>query len=407
MYLDIKRYIMVLINHDLRLVYIDLFLRLSLGFFIFTIITVKADSSIFSIYAFSILISSLVVQIVNGSTEVLINNQLVFNKNYLNFFLYKLILVKILFFPVFVVIDFSFYLLICFFISIFSIVNEHIDLKLRYKYDYVIYNYKVALQFLFFIIKYMAAIKSYILVVMLCSLIEAFFISLISFLYCRKYFDGENDRVIFFLKNEKESLLKYAISSFLIFLFFRLDQIYIFFKVNSYLFSSYFIASRFNEILNSMVGIWVRYSIPKLFIENDIYFFRKAIIENMIIHIIFSFILFVPVYIYTNYVNDFYSSIIYIYMILAASGFFLVFGQIRGVYFVKNKSLSPDIINAILGILTFLVSLWILEGFFEVFYIMPIAYLIGFMVSGFLTTFFYKLGRVFMSKIIFGGNNNG
>jgi len=401
MYFYLKKYFFKLIKHDLRIVYIDLFLRLLLGFYLFAIITINVATQDFSTYAFSVLISSLVVQVVNGSTEILVNNDLKNNKNYFNFFIYKIILTNLLLFPVLFFVEYSVYLIAYFFISIIMVVNEHFELNLRYNYDYNIYNFKIILQLVFFVFKYFFAKKGEVFGVILCSLLESIFILVFSFFYCKKYFGGSNDSIRKFIVNEKAMLIKYVTSSFLIFLFFKLDQIYIYFKVNSHIFSSYFIASRFNEILNSMVAIWVRYSIPNLFLQDDIGGFRKAIYVNMLIHIVFSILILFPIFVYVVYLKPIYSSIIYIYIILSISGLFLVFGQIRGIYFVKNKSFSPDIINAMLGILTFLVSVWLLEKLFKGFYVIPISYLMGFMVSGFLTTFFYRIGRDFMLKIIF------
>lgn len=397
----LKKSVFKLMRHDLRVVYIDLCLRLSLGFYLFTIITVKVDTHTFSLYAFSVLISSLIVQIINGSTEVLINNELRSNKNYFNFFLYKITLIQLLFLPFFFIIEFNIYLMVYFLISIFVVVNEHIELKLRYFYNYSTYKSKIILQLVFFAFKYFSAKKGDIFNVILYSLIESGFLLIVSYFSCKKYFNGSNEKIKIFIVNKKSTLLKYVTSSLLIFLFFKLDQIYIYFKVNSHVFVSYFIASRFNEILNSMVAIWTRYSIPKLFLQDDINVFRKYIYVNITIHLVFSILFFIPVFFYVAYLNPIYSSIIYIYMILAISGIFLVFGQVRGIYFVKKNSISPDIINAIVGILTFLVSVWLLQNLIDGFYIIPISYLIGFMVSGFLTTFFYKLGRKFMSKLIF------
>lgn len=403
----ILRLIKEVLNHDLKFVYIDLAIRLVLNFYIFTLITVKVNSNIFSLYAFAILSSSLIVQVINGSTEVAINKNLLKNTNFLNYFLYKIFLALILFTPIFFITKFNIYTLIVFISSLIGLVSEHLELKLRYNYDYRIYFYKIVIQFFSFLFKYKFIIGGGVILVLLISMIEAFIVSSLVFLFSKKYFYGNNDNLKYFLMKEKSVLLKYTASSFLIFLFFKLDQIYVYFKLNSHIFSTYFIASRFNEILNTMVAVWVRYSIPKLFKEDNIEVFRKVIFKNIIAHILISILIFFVVLFYIIFLNPQYSAVVYIYIILSVSGLFLVFGQVRGIYFVKNDYIIPDIINAIIGILVFILSLWLFDFLFNSFYVIPLAYFFGFMFSGFLTTFLYKLGRDFISKLFFLGGKYG
>jgi hypothetical protein len=381
----------------------DLAIRLVLNFYIFTLITVKVNSNIFSLYAFAILSSSLIVQVINGSTEIAINKNLLKNTNFLNYFLYKIFLALILFTPIFFITKFSIYTLIVCVSSLIGLVGEHLELKLRYNYDYEIYFYKILIQFFCFLFKYKFIIDGGVILVLLISMIEVFIVSSLGFLFLKKYFYGNNDNLKYFLIREKSALLKYTASGFLIFLFFKLDQIYVYFKLNSHVFSTYFIASRFNEILNTMVAVWARYSIPKLFKEDNIEVFRKVILKNIIAHILISILIFFVVLFYTIFLNPQYSAIVYIYTILSVSGLFLVFGQVRGIYFVKNDYIIPDILNAIIGILVFISSLWLFELLFNSFYVIPLAYLFGFMFSGFLTTFLYKLGRDFIFKLFFLG----
>ncbi|HRM14571.1 MAG TPA: hypothetical protein PLX05_02815 [Acinetobacter parvus] len=399
----ILRLIKEALNHNLKFVYMDLAIRLVLNFYIFTLITVKVNSNIFSLYAFAILSSSLIVQVINGSTEIAINKNLLKNTNFLNYFLYKIFLALILFTPIFFITKFSIYTLIVCVSSLIGLVGEHLELKLRYNYDYEIYFYKILIQFFCFLFKYKFIIDGGVILVLLISMIEVFIVSSLGFLFLKKYFYGNNDNLKYFLIREKSALLKYTASGFLIFLFFKLDQIYVYFKLNSHVFSTYFIASRFNEILNTMVAVWARYSIPKLFKEDNIEVFRKVILKNIIAHILISILIFFVVLFYTIFLNPQYSAIVYIYTILSVSGLFLVFGQVRGIYFVKNDYIIPDILNAIIGILVFISSLWLFELLFNSFYVIPLAYLFGFMFSGFLTTFLYKLGRDFIFKLFFLG----
>lgn len=404
---NILRIIRKILSHDLKFVYIDLIIRLFLNFYIFTLITLKLSSNIFSMYASAVLFSSLIVQIINGSTEVVINKNLANNYNFYNYLLYKFFLALILFTPIFLITKINIYLFIVFAISIISLISEHLELGLRFNYNYRIYIYKVIIQFISFLLKYGFVINGEIVIVLLMSMGEAFIVLAIVFLFSKKYFYGDNDRFKYFISKEKIVLLKYTASSFLIFLFFKLDQIYVYYKLNSHFFSSYFIASRFNEITNSIVAVWARYSIPKLFKEDDIKIFRQIIYRNIIAHIFISILVFIVVLGYVFILNPQYSSIIFIYMILSMSGLFLIFGQIRGIYFVKNNYILPDIFNAIIGILVFILSLWLFSFIFKGFYVIPFAYFLGFMFSGFLTTFLYKLGRDFIAKLFFSGGKYG
>ena len=394
-------------KHDLSFVYLELFIRLFLGFLLFSTITVVVDEYIFSKYAFAILMSTLVLQIINGSTEILVNDNLSKNKNFLNLFFYKFILLNTLYLPILFNFKFESFLLIHYLVLLLSVSYEHIELRYRFFYKYYIFKYKIFFQLLLFPIKFFLAFNGFLFIFIFVNIIEV--LTLLIFLFFGfKEVKALNDPFFSFILSEKYILIKFFSSSFLIFLFFKLDQIYIFFKAESNVFSSYFIAGRFNEILNGMVAIFTRYSVPKIISEDDYFVYRKYLHKNLSVHTLFSLIVLLPVFLYSYFIGGEYNDIVYFYLILALSGLFLVFGQIRGIYFLKRNFLHSDIINAIFGICVFALSVYFFENFIEISYVIPISYFLGFLFSGFITTFFYKIGWDFIFKMFtIQGEKNG
>lgn len=394
------------LRHPLKYVYIDLLTRLISNLYIFSLISISLDKHEFGLYSFSIVLSSLVVTIVNSSTDSLINKDLVNQGlNYKNFLLYKFFLAMFFSFIISFLFNNNIYVILNSLAIIPLVISEHFEIKLRYNNDYYNFTYKLLIQIVFLLLKMYFVYRLSIKGVIISSLLEVIVYVFLNYIFVSKYKPREDNKpisfIIFFMR-EKNTIMKFTIGSLLIFTFFKIDQIFSYISFGSGVYANYAMACKFNEITNNMVGIWTRYTIPEVFKNTTPRVMRAVMVKNFIAHLFFFSAVSLAAFIFTIYINPIYKSSILIYFILALGGFFLLFGQIRGVFFLKKNRMSSDIINAILGIFSFFVSIYFFKIWYSISIAVSMAYLVGFFMSGFLTTLIYKTGRVFLKKLIFG-----
>jgi O-antigen/teichoic acid export membrane protein len=355
----------------------------------------------FGLYSFSIVLTSLIVVIINSSTDSLINNDLASGgKDYKNFLYYKLLLILV-----------SISFLVAFFYdnvyvvimaaSIFPVViSEHFEIKLRFNNDYDNFIYKFYLQILFFLIKIFILFNYNILSVIVFSVVESFFYLIVNCFYIGKYnLLGGSRGFLIFIFDEKSKIGKFTLGSFLIFTFFKVDQIYSYMFFGSGLYASYAMACKFNEIHNNLVGIWTRYTTPEAFKSTSAMLMREILLKNIAAHVFFFILVMFAMIFFTTHINNEYKDSVFLYFILAFGGLFLLFGQIRGIYFVKRGKVFADVINALVGIFSFFISLFFLKMCYNINVAISFAYVISFFISGLLITAVYKTGRIFLKEL--------
>ncbi|WBM41594.1 hypothetical protein M2J84_16130 [Comamonas aquatica] len=284
------------------------------------------------------------------------------------------------------------YFLLVFLGSFFSLFYEHQEIFIRFKKRYKSYSGKIVILCCSSPIKIGACFYGRIDLYLFVSLVEVFFAILVNSYYVRLVIDISLNWIV----QNSISLTKTFSSGFLIFTFFRLDQFFVFAMIGSKEYSIYAVATRFNEVLNSFVGLYSRLLIPKIYSKEDGY--REGILKISIFHILLAIASYPFVYAYIKFWIPSYYQSFGIYALLSISGLALIFGQIRGIYFVKRSKLMPDIYNAIFGMSSFVLVLFFI-GVIDSFNI-AIAYLVGFLVSGFITTFIYRTGIDFWKLLL-------
>ncbi|WP_165674936.1 lipopolysaccharide biosynthesis protein [Metapseudomonas otitidis] len=385
-------------------VFLDFGARLLIQFICFSLLARSIDKEFFGDVFFSLSIFTYFVVVINSAFDSLLNKK--FSEDHglgLIFYGYSIAL-KLLGFMVcggvyfFICKSSSLIFFSAMVLSFISLMCEHQDLRLRYVGDYRNFKIKFFLGFIFSPFKvffcYRGSVESYLFF----SILEFFSIFFVNFFYV-----GFNWRVkglfVFFGENW-QYLSKTFSSGFFIFTFFRLDQFFVYGYLGRSDYSHYLVAVRFNELLNSVVGIFSRFYIPKLYAGSQGYFF--VIVRLWVIHVSLSLLVGIVLFLYANFWVPDYSSSLYIYMALCISGLWLIFGQLRGVFFVKNNFLMPDIYNAALGMFVFFVWLFSVNEISAL--DVALGYFLGFLVSGFVSTPLYGIGREFIIALIRRGN---
>ena len=100
-----------------------------------------------------------------------------------------------------------------------------------------------------------------------------------------------------------------------------------------------------------------------------------------------------------------YEESVLTYFILAFAGIALIFGQVRGVFFVKRNDLSPDIINALLGISVLIILILIYGG--KSIYKIAFSFVIAAWISGIFSTILYRNGSYFLNEFKIRDIDNG
>lgn len=380
------------VDNSYQIVYIDYSVRLIGQFFIFSILVKHISKEDFADYAFYSMISTYITSVINSSLDALINNKLSSEKKDVNEYYEQSLKFKILEY-------FLFSCLICwlmkilwenyylyFIIGFIGITIEHLDIKARFLNNYKSIIYRLPLGVLFLTLKIIFSIFGSILGILTLGIIEslmAFFITL-SIIKTQIYFGGE----IKFIRDNILSIIKTSIGGLLTFTFLQLDQFLSYKFLGKEIYAGYAVICRFYLPMNAIVGIYSRYLIPKIY-QNKLSYktvLKKIASNNFLVSILVCF----ACYIYLKFWLLDYKSNFSVIIILSISSFALIFGQIRGIYFIRNNDLMPDIFNAIIGILSFVVVF--LSYHIESAENIAICYMIGAYISGMLTTLLYKNG---------------
>lgn len=382
-----------------KIVYLDYMLKLIGQFVIFSFLIKEVSSEVFGDYAYSLLVFGYISSIINSSFDALINKDLT-DKNidseayYCHYLKLKIIIY--IFFSVMLIVALSLSIKDTIFfwaLGFAGIVNEHLDLKMRFLDDYKPIFFRILIYPVFFLIKLIFALNGLIVETVIVSFLECLIAVFINLKIMRLVlgFGGE----YFFIKNNYKRFLQTGMSGFLIFTFLSLDQFFTYRFLGKDIYAGYAVLYRFYSIVNAMINIYSRYLIPKLYLNKVDYIFvlRRLVLANIL--------LFIPIYIclylYVSYWAIQYNQIIIAFPILILAGFGLIFGQVRGVYFVKLNRLVPDIYNAVIGILAFIFTFMLIQpsNALEV----SICYAIGTITSGFITTFIYNDGYNYLKKL--------
>ena len=382
-----------------KIVYLDYILKLIGQFVIFSFLIKEVSSEVFGDYAYNLLVFGYISSIINSSFDALINKDLtdkyIDSEAYYSHYL-KLKIILYIFFSAVLIVALSLSVKdIIFFwaLGLIGVVNEHLDLKMRFLDEYKPVFFRILIYPIFFLIKLVLSLNGLIIETVVASFLEclvAVFINL-KIMKLVLAFGGE----YFFIKNNYKRFLQTGFSGFFIFTFLSLDQFFTYRFLGKDIYAGYAVLYRFYSIVNAMINIYSRYLIPKLYLNKVEYIFvlRKLILANML--------LFIPIYIclylYVSYWAIQYNQIITAFPVLVLAGFGLIFGQVRGVYFVKLNRLIPDIYNAVIGILAFIFTFILIQpsNALEI----SICYAIGTITSGFITTFIYSDGYNYLKKL--------
>lgn len=382
-----------------KVVYIDYALKLVGQFTIFSFLIKEVSSEIFGDYAYNLLVFGYISSIINSSFDALINKDLTdtcldSEEHYFNYLKLKIILYIL--FSIIAVTALSLSVsesLFFWALGLAGVFNEHLDLKMRFVDNYRPVFFRILIYPIFFIIKSILALNGFIIETVALSLVECLVAILIN-LKIREmtlFFGGE----YLFIKKNYKRFLQTGFSGFLIFTFLSLDQFFTYRFLGKDIYAGYAVLYRFYNIVNAMINIYSRYLIPKLYLNKVEY---KFVLTRLFLANILIFIpIYICLYLYISYWATEYNEITIAFPIMILAGFGLIFGQVRGVYFVKLSKLVPDIYNAAIGILAFILAFIFIQpsNVLEV----SICYAIGTIISGFVTTFIYRDGYNYLKKL--------
>lgn len=380
-------------------VYLDYSLRLLGQFFIFSLLIKVALTEKFADYAYFLMVSSYIAVVINASLDSLINNEfakdvVIAAKFYVQTLKFKLLCYIIFSYVVITILNikmsiFSPYWLL----ALVGIVLEHLDIKMRFINNYSAIKYRIFYYPLFLILKLLLAYQAQILGLLYLSILETLLIIVISLRFVKLdlFWGGEYQ----FLKENILKIVNMIISGLLIFSFLQLDQFLVYHFFDKATYAGYVLVYRFYAIGSALLGIYSRYIIPKVYAKN--LKFTTALLRLNVINFAISCLVFLGFSSYIIIWLPHYSQYMGVIPIILIASIGLIFGQIRGIYFVQQQDLIPDVCNALIGITVFLSCF---------FYIAPVnvwqvslCYLIGVISSGIMTTPIYKTGRQFLTLL--------
>ncbi|WP_201617029.1 lipopolysaccharide biosynthesis protein [Psychrobacter immobilis] len=382
-----------------KIVYIDYALKLVGQFIIFSFLIKTVSSEDFGDYAYNLLVFGYTSSIINSSFDALINKDLADNnlnskEDYFHYFKFKIILYLLVSILLINMLSISFTESFCFLIlGLVGVANEHLDLKMRFLNDYKPIFFRLLFYPFFFIVKLILAIKGLIIETVVISIIECLVAIIINLrlMSLILYFGGERS----FAQRNYRRVLQTGTSGFLIFTFLSLDQFFTYRYLGKDIYAGYAVLYRFYSIVNAMINIYSRYLIPKLYLNQVSY--PYVLKRLMLANVLLLIPVYVCFYLYINYWTVQYSQTLIAFPILVLASFGLIFGQVRGVYFVKSNKLNIDIYNAGIGIAVFIIAFIVVAPQTSVGIAM--CYALGVLTSGILTTFFYKEGIEYLRKL--------
>ena len=268
-----------------------------------------------------------------------------------------------------------------------STLVEHQDVALRFHEIYSPFFPRCIVAIFFATLKCIAISHVAIEIFLICSLFEITTILLVN----KKHvpIDHADGSVLQFLKDNRSLLLRSFCSNSLIFTFFRLDQFFVYTQMGRAEYAVYAFGSRINEALNGVTGILSRRQIPQILQNKAKY--SQTLIELSTAHLVGAVALYCLSDIYIKTLAPSYKSSLSIFAILSASGIFLIFGQLRGTYFVSKGHIIADAVNAVIGIVILMGGLQLIEDPQAI--QIAIFYGIAFFTSGVASSFLYRIGR--------------
>lgn len=383
------------VGHPIRDVYLCYFSQILLSFFVMTALADSLAVGDFADYSFALVSTGCAAIIVNSVFDGILNRDIsegVF-ESYFGVLIIKILMY--LFFSVAYILFVDVSGCIVFFalaLSFLSVLVEHLDLYIRSKQIYSVFRLRFFVSVAFFPWKLFYASQGSLAIVLSFSVAEMLIFSFVDFVIAK--FSVRQWGVKFSAINASE-VLKAMLGGGAIFIFLRIDQFFVYLFIGREPFAVYSLAVRFNELANGLSGIISRHYIPRLY-SGEISF-RSVLLAIWGGNMIFSvFVFSCSVFYFLFIVPDFYEAI-EVLPYLLISGFFLSFGQVRGVLFIKKRDFYPDILNAMLGIFLFLILAFSLEQ-------KSISYVAllwggGCFFSGVLMTIAYKSGREFLGCI--------
>ncbi len=382
-----------------KVVYIDYSLRLVTQLIIVSVFVKKLSNIEFADFSFYLMLSGYIAVVINSGFDSLINRQLAdHDKNEADDFYFQALKIKIalhLFLSIIFVCFMQTATLIPFLcLSLFGIILEHQDIKMRFTNNYKPVVWRIAATPLFFIGKVLACFNANINGFLLVTILETLYCILINYYYSPKLliFGQESQ----FIRKYWHDFSKTILSGGLIFTYLQIDQFFIYAFLGKEVYSVYALATRFYTLGNNLVGIFARYRIPQLYLGESTY--RQTLLKLYSAQAFFSIVVVAGLCLYVVFWVPNYFNSLYILAILIFCGFGLIFGQIKGVYFIKLNQLMPDIYNAIFGMIVF--SLCYFCSHIQTGIGVAVCYLIGIIASGVISTFFYKTGREYFKLLI-------
>lgn len=390
------------IKHPLRYVYTSSAVQFILQILLTFILIRKLDHSDFADYNYAALIPGIAAIITNSAFDSLVNRELGKLNEKTGFYNLSIKIKPIIYasiaFPAWIIFAKNNQFFLFLFVSLLSLFVEHHDILFRFKSNYNAFKIRTIINLIFSPIKIIFSINGYIHSLIIILAIEQL---LIIFFNKKILLEIEFDLIN---KNwgsvSKNDLFKSFLGGACIFIFFKIDQIILYQISDKKLFSFYSAASRINDMHNSFTGIFARHIIPKIY-SNEIKY-KSGLLKLWIINTIGIFITIIGSSIIFIFAAPNYTPALNILPPLLISSYFLIFGQIRGIFFVKNGKFMADTINALLGILIMLAIIYGTD--MPVGMKFSISYLIAFLTTGMVTTIIYSTGRNFLKEIGFMKN---
>lgn len=381
-----------------RLVYVDYAFRLLGQFVVFSLLIKSLTVSQFADYAFYLLVSTYIALVVNASFDSLINLHLANDKDSDIFYGQSLKLKFVLYgifsiiFPIILNMYFLYFLYFAL-IGVMSVVLEHLDIKMRFLDNYTPIKYRIYLCLPFFVVKLILALWGEIESLLLLSAFEIllYIIFALKTVHLPIFFGNELD----FIKQNGKKFIKVGMGSILIFSFLQLDQFLVYKFMQKEDYAVYALVCKFFVIFNTLVGVYARYLVPKLY--SDAINYRLGLFKLLLVNVFVFVAVAIGFLGYLHFwIKDNFNAI-WVLLILGIASIGLIFGQVRGVYFIKKQKFMPDIYNALFGIMVLLALF---------FYMMPtnivfvaVCYFFGVMASGIVSTFFYKEGWKYLKLL--------
>lgn len=278
-------------------------------------------------------------------------------------------------------------------IALASILIEHDDVLFRFHSEYSVFRARAIINAITTPLKIALTFSAHLQYLILCMLIEQ--ITIISINHAVKKRKHLVPNLTDWGMVSTKDLAKSFMGGAGIFIFFRIDQLLLYQIADKQLFSYYSAAARINDMHNSFTSIFARHITPQIY-SNQLNY-RSGLAKlwtantiGIIITLLGSAGIFLTVA--RNYLPT-----LVVLIPLLLSSYFLIFGQIRGIYFVKRGRLVADTINALIGIGIILAfTHW---STFPLDLRFSLSYLVAFAATGMGTTIIYTTGRDFLKDI--------